>query len=87
MIIVWDEPKRLANIAKHGLDFADLTEAFFVDALFLPSRDRRWRGIGASRNGVICVVFARRGLEGLSVISMRPASKRERTLYAEALEE
>jgi uncharacterized DUF497 family protein len=28
--IVWDEPKRLANIAKHdGLDFTDLDEGFF----------------------------------------------------------
>jgi uncharacterized DUF497 family protein len=27
--IVWDEPKRLANLEKHGLDFADLDEAYF----------------------------------------------------------
>jgi uncharacterized DUF497 family protein len=26
MKILWDEPKRLANIKKHGLDFADLNE-------------------------------------------------------------
>ena len=26
MKIVWDEPKRLANLDKHGLDFADLNE-------------------------------------------------------------
>jgi uncharacterized protein len=24
MIITWDEPKRKANIERHGLDFADL---------------------------------------------------------------
>lgn len=29
MKIVWDEPKRLANLDKHGLDFADLNETFF----------------------------------------------------------
>lgn len=87
MRIVWDEPKRLANLDKHGLDFADLTEAFFENALFLPSRDQRWRGIGASAAGVICVVFAKLGREGVSVISMRPASPRERKLYAEALKE
>ena len=85
MKIVWDEPKRLANLDKHGLDFADLTEVFFEDALFLPSRDKRWRGIGASVAGVICVVFAKLGREGVSVISMRPASPHERKLYAEAL--
>ncbi len=87
MKIVWDEPKRLANIQKHGLDFSDLTEMFFVDALFLPSRDRRWRGIGASDHGVICVVFAKLGSEGISVVSMRRASASERKLYVESLEE
>jgi uncharacterized DUF497 family protein len=87
MKIVWDEPKRLANLDKHGLDFTDLTEAFFENALFLPSRNKRWRGIGASDAGVICVVFAKLGREGVSVISMRPASARERKLYAEALKE
>ena len=87
MKIVWDEPKRLANIEKHGLDFADLTEAFFADALFLPSKERRWRGIGANAGGVICVVFAKLGTEGVSVISMRPASASERKQYVESLKE
>ncbi|TJV12455.1 MAG: hypothetical protein E5Y16_35025, partial [Mesorhizobium sp.] len=30
MKIVWDEPKRLANIEKHRLDFAALDEEFFL---------------------------------------------------------
>jgi uncharacterized DUF497 family protein len=84
MKIVWDEPKRLANLKKHSLDFRDLTEAFFVDALIIPSRDKRWRGIGPNANGVICVVFARYGREAVSVISMRPARVDERRLYVEA---
>jgi uncharacterized DUF497 family protein len=87
MKIVWDEPKRLANIDKHGLDFADLNEAFFADSLVLPSRSRRFRGIGASTRGIICVVFATLGSEGVSVISMRPAHQRERKLYAEYLKQ
>jgi hypothetical protein len=87
MKIVWDEPKRLANIDKHGLDFADLNEAFFADALFLPGKNRRFRGVGASTRGFICVVFAKLGNEGVSVISMRPASEPERKRYAEHLKE
>jgi uncharacterized DUF497 family protein len=87
MEIVWDEPKRLANIDKHGLDFADLNEAFFEDALFLPSKKSRYKGIGANVRGIICVVFAKLGREGVSVISMRPASLSERRLYAESLKE
>lgn len=84
MNIVWDEPKRLANLDKHGLDFADLNETFFENALVVPSHnDKRWVAIGKSIRGVIVVVFARLGHEGISIISMRPASRRERKLYAE----
>jgi len=54
---------------------------------WLPSKKGRWRGIGANVGGVICVVFAKLGSEGVSVISMRPASVNERKLYAEYLKE
>ena len=81
MKIIWDEPKRIANIAKHGLDFAALTEDFFGDALVLPARRGRYLAIGEDLNGVISVVFLSLGLEGISVISMRPASRKERTLH------
>jgi uncharacterized DUF497 family protein len=83
MKILWDEPKRLANLDKHGLDFADLNETFFEDALVLPTYNKRWAGIGKNIRGVIVVVFVKLGKEAVSVISMRPASKDERKLYAE----
>ena len=83
MKIVWDEPKRLANLAKHGLDFDDLNETFFDNALVLPSYNGRWTGIGRNIRGVIVVVFVSLGKEAISVISMRPASRNERKLYAE----
>jgi uncharacterized protein len=85
--ILWDEPKRLANLAKHGLDFADLNETFFDSALVIPSYNRRWAGIGKNIRGVIVVVFVTLGKEAVSVISMRPASKNERKLYAERQKE
>jgi uncharacterized DUF497 family protein len=85
--IVWDEPKWLANLAKHGLDFADLNETFFDKALVLPSYNRRWAGVGKNIRGVIVVVFVTLGKEAVSVISMRPASRNERKLYAEYQEE
>jgi uncharacterized DUF497 family protein len=34
-------------------------------------------------HGVIAVILVALGLEAISVISMRPASKQERKLYAE----
>ena len=82
MNILWDEPKRLANLDKHGLDFADLNETFFETALVLPSYGKRWRGIGKTIRGVVVVVFVTLGKEAISVISMRSASKSERRLYA-----
>ena len=81
MKIVWDPPKRLANIAKHRLDFASLTEEFFADALVISAKSGRYLAIGKDVNGVVSVVFAILGLEGISVISMRPASPKERKLY------
>jgi len=83
MKIVWDESKRLANLDKHGLDFADLNETFFDAALVLPSHTKRWRGIAKNMRGVIVVVFVILGKEAVSVISMRSASRYERKLYAE----
>ena len=85
MKIVWDEPKRNANLEKHGLDFADLNETFFDNALVIPSHNtsKRWVAIGLNNRGVVVVVFARLGREGISVVSMRPASRNERKLYAE----
>jgi uncharacterized DUF497 family protein len=61
MKIVWDEPKRLANLDKHGLDFADLNETFFNSALVLPTYNKRWAGIGKNIRGVIVVVFVKLG--------------------------
>ncbi len=82
MKIVWDPPKRLANIVKHdGLDFATLTEEFFANALVISAKSGRYQAIGKNTEGVICVVFVVLGLEGISVISMRPASRKERKLF------
>lgn len=81
MKIVWDEPKRRANLDKHGMDFADLNESFFDNALVLATYRNRWRAIGINIRGVVSVIFATRGTEGVSIVSMRPASKKERELY------
>lgn len=40
--IFWDQPKRVANIAKHGVDFAALTEDFFADALVISAKSNRY---------------------------------------------
>ena len=84
MKIIWDEPKRLANLTKHRMNFADLNETFFDQAFVLPALGNRHRAIGVNIRGVICVVFVYYGKEAISVISMRPASSNERKAYEES---
>ncbi len=79
MIIVWDEPKRLANIDKHGIDFAVIGEEFFISAIVLPAKDGRYAAIG-NLDGVIVVIFVALGSEGVSIVSARAASRQERSL-------
>ncbi len=80
MKIIWDETKRLANIEKHNLDFADLYFGFFLTSAIVPARKGRMKAIGRLPNGVVAAIFVTLGSEALSVISMRPARKDERSL-------
>lgn len=79
MIIVWDEPKRIANLAKHGVDFADVTEDFFLTAAIRPAKHGRFAAFGYL-NGALAVIFATLGSEAISLVSARPASRKERNL-------
>ena len=81
MVITWDNAKRLANIFKHGLDFADLDEDFFGNAVVVRARPPRFTAIGRLRNATVVVaIFGPLGAEAISVISMRRANKKERSL-------
>ena len=80
MRIVWDEPKRVANIANHDMDFADLDETFFENAVITSVKFNRLAAVGRHHDGIILVIFVKLGTEAFSVISMRPASRKERRL-------
>lgn len=80
MRIVWDESKRVANFAKHGIDFADVaTEFDFRAAIVTTARDGRFKAIAGFRGRIIVVIFRALGTEALSLVSARPASRRERS--------
>ena len=81
MKIVWDEPKREKNLANHGLDFASLDIEFFAEAIVVPAKLGRQMAIGILGNGMIATIFLALGREGISIISMRPASRKERKTY------
>ncbi|MBP1885113.1 uncharacterized DUF497 family protein [Ensifer mexicanus] len=53
---------------------------FFASSVVVPAKEGRFTAIGVLRNGVIAVVFARLGSEGVSIISMRDANRKERSL-------
>lgn len=80
-LITWDEPKRQANIAKHGLDFADLTYEFFLQATVIEAKNGRFAAIGTLADGTVTTIFVTLGREALSVISLRPASQKERQAH------
>jgi uncharacterized DUF497 family protein len=83
MKIVWDEPKRQANIVTHGLDLADAESFDWETALVTPghadkSGRPRFRAIGWLGDDLVTLVFSPLGAEAISVISLRPASRAER---------
>lgn len=90
MVIVWDEPKRAINLAKHGLDFASFETGFDFDtalqATATPSASgtARLKLIGMLEGRlVVAVIVAPLGSEALSLISLRRASRNERRLYGQ----
>lgn len=88
-MITWDEPKRLANIASHGIDFAEAERFGWEDAVIVEthqgSSDRvRFKAIGLLGERVIVVIFSNLGAEAISIISMRPANPKERRGYDQA---
>ncbi len=80
----WDEDKRLANIKKHGLDFADADLVFDGRPVSTTtsSRDDEERYVTAAIHleRFITVVWTRRG-EKIRVISMRRTRDAEKRAY------
>ena len=50
--------------------------------MVVPARDGRAKAVGRLKDGTVVVIFAALGGEAISVISMRPARRDERSLIA-----
>ena len=88
MRVVWDERKRLANIDKHGLDFAEFETGFDGEtAMQLPTTPSstgrsRFKLIGQWQSErVVVVITSPLGSEALSIVSLRHASPKESEAY------
>jgi uncharacterized DUF497 family protein len=63
-----------------ALDFAEVTEAFLVQAVHVGVRGNRRRVVGMLGSRPVSVVYVRLGSEAVSIVTMRHASRKERSL-------
>jgi uncharacterized DUF497 family protein len=79
--ILWDEPKRRKVLAERGLDFADVTIEFLLEeATAVASKHGRLLVVGTLKGKPVAVIYSRLGTEALSIVTMRPPSRKERKL-------
>ena len=81
----WDEAKRLSNLRRHGIDFAELSEVFETAPLTrLDDRydygQRRFFTLGLLKGHVVAIVHTWKD-DVVRVISARRASRNEEIKY------
>lgn len=91
MSLTWDEAKRKVNLQKHGFDFAQAHEVldsrFRLDLEIERAKEKRVLSISYvfGMLAVLVVVHTQRG-DAQRIISFRRASREEREIYHEWLE-
>ncbi len=81
----WDEKKRLINIRKHGIDFADVPAIFELDIVTVIDdrfeySETRYQTLGLLKARVIMVVHTESETV-IRIISARKANKYEEEIY------
>lgn len=87
----WDEEKRLSNIRKHGIDFADIWRVFENErVIFIDNRfdygELRFVTIGSLEGRIVTVTYTETD-EITRIITARKATKNERTKYLKGIED
>jgi hypothetical protein len=85
--LLWDEAKRTANLAKHGVDFVVLGDFDWRDANIFEDRRRPYGEVRMVAHGLIrgrlhVVVYTFRD-DMLRIISLRKANSREIRAYGQ----
>lgn len=78
MEIVWDELKRQKVLRERGYDLADIDESFLEIARIKPAHSGRFRATAPLHGELVTVIFKPLGIEAVSLVTMRPASRKER---------
>ena len=87
MTLEWDENKRKANLAKHGIDFLDVKPVFYDPCKVEKNDNRKDYGeirantIGKFQDEIIVTVTHTDRSGVIRIISARQADKKERNLY------
>lgn len=81
----WDENKRLINIRKHGVDFADVPSIFELDTVTVIDErfeygETRYQTLGLLKTRIIMVVHTESETV-IRIISARKANKYEEETY------
>ena len=88
LVIVWDERKRAANLAKHGLDFADAWRVHesLSKLTFESARKDEDRKLDLAMVEKVLLAFIYVELRNVvRAISLRRASRAERRIYEKAV--
>ena len=89
MKFTWHEPKRLSNLKKHGLDFANAYKLFSSPMLIFEDirenyGEQRMIGVGLLDSKIVLSVYIETDNE-IRIISMREATKHETNQFYEYL--
>lgn len=81
----WDEIKREANIAKHGVDFTEAEQFDWTTAIETKDnrfdyKEARWVVLGCIYKRVHVLIYTERSGK-IRLISLRRANRRERDFY------
>ncbi len=85
----WDEKKRLANIRRHQIDFADAYRVFEFDRYLFPDDrfdygEERWVSLGLLFGEVVAVTHTET-YDLIRIISVRKAEKYEQEIYFKSI--
>ncbi len=85
----WNENKRLINLQKHGIDFADVWQIFDYDVVMnfdnrFDYGEIRYLSFGLLRGDVIVVAHTEND-DIFRIISVRKAEKYEQEIYFNAI--
>jgi len=87
-MIAWDERKRAANLAKHGLDFEDANRVYNnpLKLTFESPRkgENRKLDLVTIEDVLLAFIYVERG-NSVRAISLRRASRTERSIYEKAI--